>query len=79
LLLVMPGDPGSACKLKEKQYLIGGALIASRGEVQEYEMPEEVRVDPARTALIVVDMQNDFVREGDALVVPDAEEAIPEI
>ncbi len=53
--------------------------MATRVEVPEYEMHEEVRVDPARTALIVVDMQNDFVREGDALVVPDAEEAIPEI
>lgn len=48
-------------------------------QVPEYEVHEEVRVDPARTALIVVDMQNDFVREGGALRVPDAESTIPPI
>ena len=48
-------------------------------EVPEYEVHEEVRVDPARTALIVVDMQNDFVKEGGSLVVPDAEATIPNI
>ena len=36
-------------------------------EVPEYEVHDEVRVDPARTALVVVDMQNDFVREGGSL------------
>jgi nicotinamidase-related amidase len=53
--------------------------MATRLEVPEYEMYEEVLVDPARTALIVVDMQNDFVKEGGTLVVPGAEETIPEI
>lgn len=48
-------------------------------EVPEYEVHGEVRVDPARTALVVVDMQNDFVKEGGTLVVPDAEGTIPEI
>ena len=48
-------------------------------EVPEYEIQEEVRVDPDRTALIVVDMQNDFVKEGGSLVVPDAEATIPNI
>ncbi|MDQ4043813.1 MAG: cysteine hydrolase [Actinomycetota bacterium] len=48
-------------------------------EVPEYEVHDEVRVDPARTALIVVDMQNDFVKEGGSLVVPDAEGTIPAI
>jgi nicotinamidase-related amidase len=47
--------------------------------VPEYELHEEVRVDPARTALIVVDMQNDFVCEGGSLRVPDAEATIPAI
>ncbi len=50
-----------------------------RVEVPEYETHEEVRVDPAKTALIVVDMQNDFVKEGGALLVPDAEATIPKI
>jgi nicotinamidase-related amidase len=48
-------------------------------EVPEYEVRGEVRVDPAKTALIVVDMQNDFVKEGGTLVVPDAEGTIPAI
>ncbi|HET7478672.1 MAG TPA: isochorismatase family cysteine hydrolase [Rubrobacteraceae bacterium] len=53
--------------------------MARTVEVPEYEVHGEVRVDPARTALIVVDMQNDFVKEGGTLVVPDAEGTIPEI
>ena len=48
-------------------------------EVPEYETYDEVRVDPAKTAVIVVDMQNDFVREGGSLVVPDAEGTVPKI
>ncbi len=53
--------------------------MARSVEVPEYEVHEEVGVDPAHTALIVVDMQNDFVKEGGALVVPDAEATIPKI
>ena len=48
-------------------------------EVPEYEIQEEVRVDPGHTALIVGDMQNDFVKEDGTLVVPDAEATIPKI
>ncbi len=48
-------------------------------EVPAYEMQDEVRVNPTRTALVVVDMQNDFVTEGGSLVVPDAESTIPAI
>ena len=48
-------------------------------EVPEYVVDEVVRVVPARTALIVVDMQNDFVRKGGSLLVPDAEATIPAI
>lgn len=48
-------------------------------EVPEYEVRDEVRVDPSSMALIVVDMQNDFVKEGGSLVVPDAEATIPVI
>jgi nicotinamidase-related amidase len=50
-----------------------------RVEVPGYELHEEVRVGPAKTALIIVDMQNDFVKEGGALLVPDAEATIPKI
>src|SRR5258706_6129738 len=48
-------------------------------EVPEYEVHEEVRVDPERTEVIVVDMQNDCVREGGSLRGPDAEATIPAI
>ena len=50
-----------------------------RIEVPEYEIQAGVRVDPARTALVVVDMQNDFVRKGGGLLVPDADATIPAI
>lgn len=53
--------------------------MARTVEVPDYEVREEVRVDPAKTALVVVDMQNDFVKEGGTLVVPDAEGTIPAI
>ncbi len=48
-------------------------------QVPEYEVHGEVRLDPARTALVVVDMQNDFVKEGGSLLVPDAGGTIPTI
>ncbi len=53
--------------------------MARTVEVPEYEVHDEVRVDPAKTALVVVDMQNDFVKEGGSLVVPDARGTIPAI
>ena len=53
--------------------------MAKNVEVPEYEVHEEVWVDPARTALVIVDMQNDFVKEGGSLLVPDAEATIPKI
>ena len=45
-------------------------------EVPEYALQEEVHVEPRRTALLVIDMQNDLVRQGGSLVVPDAEPTI---
>ena len=48
-------------------------------ELPPYEDHAEVRVDPVRTALIVVDMQNDFVSEGGSLRVPDAAATVPAI
>ena len=48
-------------------------------EVPEYEVQDGIRVDPSRTALIIGDMQNDFVTEGGTLVVPSAEGTIPAI
>lgn len=48
-------------------------------QVPEYPMTEEVLLDPASTALIVVDMQRDFAEEGGRLFVPDAPATIPVI
>jgi nicotinamidase-related amidase len=48
-------------------------------EVPEYAVQDEVCVDPARTALVVIDMQNDFVKQGGSLLVPDAEATVPAI
>ena len=53
--------------------------MARTVEVPTYEVDEDVRLDPTRTALVVVDMQNDFVKEGGSLLVPDAEGTIPTI
>jgi nicotinamidase-related amidase len=53
--------------------------MARTVEVPEYEVHEDARVDPSRTALIIGDMQNDFVKEGGTLVVPSAEGTIPAI
>jgi nicotinamidase-related amidase len=54
-------------------------LVTRTVDVPEYEINDDVRVDPAKTALVVVDMQNDFVKEGGSLVVPDAQGTIPAI
>lgn len=48
-------------------------------EVPPYAVEDAVLVDPARTALVVIDMQNDFVQRGGSLLVPDAEATIPAI
>ena len=48
-------------------------------DVPEYEVQDNVRVDPGRTALIIGDMQNDFVKDGGTLVVPSARGTIPAI
>src|SRR2546422_10302824 len=41
-------------------------------EAPEYQVERRVVVNPKATALIVVDMQNDFVKPGGALVVQQA-------
>ena len=53
--------------------------MARTVEVPQYEVHGEVLLDPTRSALVVVDMQNDFVKEGGSLLVPDAEGTIPTI
>jgi nicotinamidase-related amidase len=58
--------------------------MARTVEVPAYEVHERVIVDPSCAALLVIDMQNDFVKERRGpldepgkLVVPDAEATIP--
>ncbi|QKQ99204.1 cysteine hydrolase [Metallosphaera tengchongensis] len=50
-------------------------------EVQVPEIPvaKEVRLDPRKTAVVIVDMQNDFVRKEGKLYVPGAESTINQI
>jgi nicotinamidase-related amidase len=50
-----------------------------KAEVPDYAVHDEICVDPARTALVVIDMQNDLVKQGGGLLVPDAEVTIPAI
>ena len=50
-----------------------------RPGVPQYVVQDEVCLDPARTALLVIDMQNDLVKQGGSLLVPDAEATIPAI
>ena len=50
-----------------------------RIEIPGYAVEDEVRVDPSRTAVVVIDMQNDFVTQGGSLLIPDAETTIPAI
>lgn len=48
-------------------------------EIPDYAIHPEVAVDATRTALIVVDMQNDFVRPEGALPVADAPSTVSAI
>jgi nicotinamidase-related amidase len=48
-------------------------------QVPEYAVQDAVCVDPARTALVVLNMQNDFVKHGGGLLVPEAQATVPAI
>ncbi len=48
-------------------------------ETPAYQVERRVVVDPKTTAVIVVDMQNDFVNPGGALVVQEARQTIPAV
>jgi nicotinamidase-related amidase len=47
--------------------------------VPDYAVHDVVWVDWAKTALVVIDMQNDYVKQGGSLLVPDAEATVPAI
>jgi nicotinamidase-related amidase len=53
--------------------------MAQTVEVPVYAVERDVAMPAAITALLVVDMQNDFVSPGGALVVPDAAATVPVI
>jgi nicotinamidase-related amidase len=48
-------------------------------EVPHYDIADDVALAARQTALIVVDMQHDFVSEGGALLVPGAAATVPAI
>ncbi len=48
-------------------------------EVPEITFQDRVDLPPADTALVIVDMQNDFVKPGGSLEVPAAAETVPRI
>jgi len=48
-------------------------------EVPEIPYDDSITVSPEDTALIIVDMQNDFVKDGGSLVVKAAAETVPRI
>jgi nicotinamidase-related amidase len=48
-------------------------------EVPDYSLATSVSIDPRRTALLIVDMQRDFVDPRGALAVPDAAATVPVI
>jgi nicotinamidase-related amidase len=48
-------------------------------EVPEIPFKDEIELVPGNTALLVIDMQNDFVNPDGALVVPDASDTVPRI
>jgi nicotinamidase-related amidase len=54
-------------------------IPGSKVEVPELKYKEEINLPAAETALIIIDMQNDFIKEGGSLVVPSAEETISNI
>lgn len=48
-------------------------------DIPDYVVHRRIALDPARTALVVVDMQNDFVRDEGTLQVPSAPATVPAI
>lgn len=54
-------------------------MIPQNIQIPEIMIHEKVRIEPERTAVIVVDMQNDFAHPRGKLFVPDAPKTIPNI
>lgn len=54
-------------------------VAGERVEVPQIQFKSSIHLPAHETAVIVVDMQNDFVKPGGSLVVPDAEATVPAI
>lgn len=48
-------------------------------EVPEINYKKQINLPSKKTVLIIIDMQNDFVKDGGKLIVPSAAETIPNI
>jgi nicotinamidase-related amidase len=48
-------------------------------EIPEIKIQDHIRLDASQTALLVTDMQNDFVKPEGTLVIPAAQETVPHI
>lgn len=54
-------------------------MSAETVDVPEIPVEDRIEIDPATTAVVVVDMQNDFLRADGSLTVPGAEETLPAV
>lgn len=59
--------------------MASGYIPGKTVEVPEISFAESVELSAEKTAIVIVDMQNDFVKEGGTLVVEDATATIPNI
>jgi nicotinamidase-related amidase len=53
--------------------------MPTKVEIPDYEVHRRVVLDPRRTALVIIDMQNDFVRDDGSLQVKSAPSTVPAI
>jgi nicotinamidase-related amidase len=79
ILLTLRAGYGVGCLQQEEEVMTFKYLPDREVEVPEITYKESVILPGARTALIVVDMQNDFVEPKGSLVVPAAKDTIPGI
>ena len=68
------------CEVYYKELLMSYGLITSKTvELPEIPVKKSIKLSAGKSAIIVVDMQNDFVKPGGSLVVPDAMATVPAI
>jgi len=51
-------------------------IPAQKVEVPEINFKNSITLNSKKTLVLIIDMQNDFVKEGGSLVVPDAEKTV---